>query len=236
MTQDFERVAVVTGSNRGLGRAIAGKLADRGLTVVVTARDDVSAQRAAAELCVGDRSVVGHQLDITDPASVARLMADVAYEHGRLDVLVNNAGIAIDRGQAAASADMEKVAATLNANLMGTWRCCTAAIPEMRKHQYGRIVNVTTHMATSAQLGTGSVSYRVSKVGVNALTKILAEELRADNILVNAASPGKVDTRLAYGKAEHSPDEAADTFVWLATIPDDGPTGALFYQRQLLDW
>nr|WP_280116826.1 SDR family oxidoreductase [Micromonospora echinofusca] len=85
-------------------------------------------------------------------------------------------------------------------------------------------------------MGPGSDAYRVSKVGVNALTCILAAELKDDGILVNAASPGKVDTRLAYGKAECTPDEAADTFVWLATLPTEGPTGGLFFQRQPLDW
>jgi len=205
MTSDVQRVAVVTGANRGLGRAIAQQLAQAGLHVVVTARSEEAAERTAAELTGLGLSASGHQLDITDPASVARAMADVGYQYGRLDVLVNNAAIAIDRGQAASAADMKKVAATLDANLIGTWRCCTAAIPEMKKNRYGRIVNVTSHMGTSAEMGTGSVSYRVSKAGVNALTQILAAELHDHNILVNAASPGKVDTRLAYGKANHTP-------------------------------
>jgi len=179
--------------------------------------------------------VSAHQLDVTDPASVVRAIADTGYTHGRLDVLVNNAAIAIDRQQGAASADMERVRATLDANLMGAWRCCTAAIPEMRKNRYGRIVNVTTHLSTYANLGTGSASYRVSRAALNALTRVLAAELREDNILVNAASPGKVRTRLAYGRGERTPEEAADTFVWLATLPDDGPTGGLFHERQPLD-
>jgi len=234
MTSDFQRVAVVTGANRGLGRAIAQQLAQAGLHVVVTARSEEAAERTAAEMTGLGLSASGHQLDITDPASVARVMADVGYQYGRLDVLVNNAAIAIDRGQAASAADMEKVTATLDANLVGTWRCCTAAVPEMRRNGYGRIVNVTSHMGTSAEMGTGSVSYRVSKAGVNALTQILAAELHEHNILVNAASPGKVDTRLAYGKANHTPDEAADTFTWLSTLSDDGPTGQLFYNREPL--
>jgi NAD(P)-dependent dehydrogenase (short-subunit alcohol dehydrogenase family) len=149
---------------------------------------------------------------------------------------VNNAAIAIDRSQLAQSVDVERVRATLDANIVGAWRCCTAAIPEMKKNGYGRIVNVTTHMSTFAQLGTGSVAYRVSKVGLNALTCILAAELHEANILVNAASPGLVDTRLAYGKADQTPEDAADTFVWLSTLPDDGPTGRLFYNRKPLAW
>ena len=234
---DVQRVAVITGSNRGLGNAIARRLALNGLRVVVTARTEEAAQRAAKEARDGGLAAVsGHQLDVTDAASVARLMADVGYLHGRIDVLVNNAGVAIDRNQSASAADMEKVSATLDANVMGAWRCCTAAIPEMRKQRYGRIVNVTSHMGTFAQMGTGSVAYRVSKASLNALTCILAAELSAENILVNAASPGKVDTRLGYGKSDTSPDEAAETFTWLATLPDDGPTGLLFHNRELLPW
>lgn len=236
MSENQQRVAVVTGANRGLGKAIARRLAERGLQVVVTARDERAAIAVAEEFAADGLVASAHQLDVTDPASVVRTMADTGYQHGRLDVLVNNAAVAIDRSQTASQADMERVRATLDANLLGVWRCCTAAIPEMKKNGYGRIVNVTTHMSLFAQLGPGSVSYRVSKVAVNALTRILAAELRPDNILVNAASPGKVDTRLAYGKADSSPEEASDTFVWLATLPDDGPTGRLFYRRQPVEW
>lgn len=236
MTEATKRVAVVTGANRGLGQAIARGLAEQGLHVVLTARSGEAAERAATALVEDGHSASGHQLDITDPASVVRTMADTGYQHGRIDVLVNNAGIAIDRGQAAGAADMEKVRATLDANVMGAWRCCTAALPEMKKNGYGRIVNVTSHMGTFAEMGTGSVSYRVSKAGLNALTCILAAELREDGVLVNAASPGKVDTRLAYGKAERTPEQAADTFVWLATLPANGPTGGLFHDRVRLAW
>lgn len=236
MSQAEQRVAVVTGANRGLGRAIAQGLAEAGLHVVVTARAEHAAELVAQDLTNAGHSVSAHVLDVTDPASVVRVMADTAYSYGRLDVLVNNAGIAIDRGQLASTADMEKVRATLDANLMGTWRCCTAAVPEMKRGVYGRIVNVTSHMGTFAEMSTGSVAYRVSKVGLNALTCILATELHEHGILVNAASPGKVATRLAYGKAQQAPEDAADTFVWLATLPSDGPTGQLFHNRELLPW
>lgn len=204
--------------------------------MVLTARSEEAAERAAAPLLADGLSASGHQLDITDPASVARTMADVGYEYGRIDVLVNNAGIAIDRGQTAAAVDMEKVRATLDTNLMGTWRCCTAAVPEMKRNGYGRIVNVTSHMGTFPEMGTGSVSYRVSKAALNALTCVLAAELHDDGILVNAASPGKVDTRLAYGKADRTPEQAVDTFVWLAMLPEDGPTGELFHDGKQLAW
>jgi NAD(P)-dependent dehydrogenase (short-subunit alcohol dehydrogenase family) len=236
MTASDPRVALVTGANRGLGLAIARALAGHGLRVVLTARDERAAETTADALAAQGLPVSPHQLDVTDPASVVRAIADTGYRFGRLDVLVNNAAVAIDRQQPASSADMERVQATLDANIIGAWRCCTAAIPEMRKNGYGRIVNVTTHMSTYAHMGIGSAAYRVSKAGLNVLTYVLAAELHEANILVNAASPGKVDTRLAYGRWDRTPDEAADAFVWLATLPDDGPTGGLFHDRRPLSW
>jgi NAD(P)-dependent dehydrogenase (short-subunit alcohol dehydrogenase family) len=231
-----QRVAVVTGANRGLGRAIARGLAQAGLHVVLTARSGADADHAAAELATEGLTVSSHQLDVADPASVVRAMADTGFTLGRLDVLVNNAAIAFDRHQQASAADMERVRVTLDTNIMGAWRCCAAAIPEMKRNAYGRIVNVTTHMSQFANIAAGSAAYRISKVGLNALTKILAAELHDANILVNAASPGKVDTRLAYGKADRAPDDAADDFVWLATLPDGSPTGHVFYKRQQIEW
>jgi NAD(P)-dependent dehydrogenase (short-subunit alcohol dehydrogenase family) len=232
----MRRVAVVTGANRGLGFAISESLAVSGLHVVLTGRDERAATEAAARLSAAGLDVSCHQLDVTDPASVCRAMADIGFAHGRLDVLVNNAAIAIDRGRPAHTADFEMVSATLNANVMGAWRCCVAAVQEMRKAGYGRIVNVTSHMSQLATMKAGSAAYRISKTGLNALTRILADELAAENILVNAASPGLIATRMAYGKAARTPSEAVETFTWLATLPDGGPSGQLFHEQQPLPW
>ncbi|GHJ45910.1 short-chain dehydrogenase [Catellatospora sp. TT07R-123] len=232
----MRRVAVVTGANRGLGFAISEALATLGLHVVLTGRDERAVVDAANKLLAAGLDVSAHQLDITDPASVARAIADIGFEHGKMDVLVNNAAVAIDRARPAHSADMEIVAATMNANLLGAWRCCIAAIPQMRQGGYGRIVNVTSHMSLLSTMKTGSAAYRISKTALNALTCVLADEVAGDNILVNAASPGLIATRLAYGKAEHAPAEVVDTFTWLATLPDDGPRGQLFHERRPLPW
>ncbi|GAA1232241.1 SDR family oxidoreductase [Kitasatospora nipponensis] len=230
------RVALVSGGNRGLGLAITRRLAEHGLHVVIGSRDGRAGDEAAQELADNGLEVSSHQLDVTNPASVARAVADIASRHGRLDVLVNNAGIAIDRGQPAATPDFEKVRATLDTNLLGAWRLSSAAIPEMQKNGYGRIVNISSHLGSLESMGAGNVSYRVSKAGVNALTRILAAELSGSGILVNAVSPGQMNTRMAYGDTSRSADDGADTPVWLATLPCDGPTGGLFYELQPLPW
>jgi NAD(P)-dependent dehydrogenase (short-subunit alcohol dehydrogenase family) len=165
-----QRVALVTGANRGLGLAIAGKLAATGMHVVLAARDERGAQTAANDISAAGLSCSAHQLDVTDPGSVVRAITDTAYNHGRLDVLVNNAAIAIDRYHKAETPDMEKVQATLDANLLGTWRCCAAAIPEMKNNGYGRIVNLSTHMASLATMTSGSAAYRVSKTAIKPTT------------------------------------------------------------------
>ncbi|MEU6440431.1 SDR family NAD(P)-dependent oxidoreductase [Streptomyces sp. NPDC047046] len=232
------RVALVTGANRGLGHALAAGLSRHGLSVVVTARDERDACEAAARLRVQQpgSQVEAHQLDVTDPASVFRAFAETRRSFGRLDVLLSSAGIAIDRGRSASALDMEKVRATLDTNLMGAWRCAAEAIPLMRENDYGRIVHVSSGMGSLANMTSGSPAYRVSKAALNALTRVLADEVAQDNILVNSASPGVTATRMNYGGEAVSPEEAAKGMMWLATAPDDGPRGGFFQGRSVVPW
>ncbi|GAB3161721.1 SDR family oxidoreductase [Myceligenerans halotolerans] len=233
-------VAVVTGATSGFGLATARALAQHGFHVIITGRDTTTSRQTAAALENDGLSVCAHPLDVTDPNSVARAFATIGHEHGRLDVLVNNAAIAIDRHRTATQPDIERVTATLDTNITGVWRCSAAAIPEMLRHQHGRIINITTHMATNERLArggvTGSAAYVVSKSALNALTQVLADDLRGTGILVNAVTPGRVDTRMTYGKTTRPVDAATPDIVHLATLPGDGPTGALFYGGQRISW
>ena len=227
------RVALVSGGNRGIGFEIVRQLAERRITVILGSRDEESG-RAAAEGLSGD--VVARQLDVTDEESVARLAASVEDEFGRLDVLVNNAGISNDDGQRGMNADLDRVRDALEANLFGAWRLCEVAIPLMQRGGYGRIVNVSSGMGALEDMGGGSPGYRISKTALNALTRILASELRGSGILVNSVCPGWVQTDMGSPRAPRPVEEGADTPVWAATLPKGGPTGGFFRDRRPIPW
>jgi NAD(P)-dependent dehydrogenase (short-subunit alcohol dehydrogenase family) len=227
------RVALVSGGNRGIGLEIVRQLAGRGITVILGSRDEESG-RAAAEGLSGD--VVVRQLDVTDEGSVARLASFVEDDFRRLDILVNNAGISNDDGQRGMNADLDRVRDALEANLFGAWRLCETAIPLMQRHGYGRIVNVSSGMGALEDMGGGSPGYRVSKTALNALTRILASELRGSGILVNSVCPGWVQTDMGSPRAPRPVEEGADTPVWAATLPKGGPTGGFFRDRRPIPW
>jgi NAD(P)-dependent dehydrogenase (short-subunit alcohol dehydrogenase family) len=227
------RVALVSGGNRGIGLEVCRQLAERGLRVVMGSRDAEQGRAAAAGLPDG---VVVHQLDVSDPESVEGLARSVEAEFGRLDVLVNNAAISNDDGQSGVDADLDRVKEALEANLFGAWRLCELAIPMMRRNGYGRIVNVSTGLASLEDMGGGTPGYRVSKTALNVLTRILASELRGSGILVNAVNPGWVQTDMGGSGATRTVQEGAEALVWAATLPNNGPNGGFFRDREPVAW
>jgi NAD(P)-dependent dehydrogenase (short-subunit alcohol dehydrogenase family) len=227
------RVALVSGGNRGIGLEIVRQLAERGITVILGSRNEKEGQSAAEGL---SGNVVVRQLNVTDEESVDRLVSSVEDEFGRLDILVNNAGIANDRGQRGVDADRDRVREALEANLFGAWRLSEAFIPLMQRHGYGRIVNISSGLGALNDMGGGSPGYRVSKAGLNVLTRILASELRGTGILVNSVCPGWVRTDMGGSGATRAVEEGADTPVWAATLQDNGPTGGFFRDRRPIPW
>jgi NAD(P)-dependent dehydrogenase (short-subunit alcohol dehydrogenase family) len=232
-----DRVAVVTGANRGIGFAIARELARRGVHVVLTARDPARGDAARARLAAEGLTVSFHPLDVRDPGEARALAARLEAGHGRLDILVNNAGILPDpKGTRVATLDPAVLRDALETNAVGALAVTQALLPLMRRSGYGRIVNLSSELGQLESMGAGTPAYRISKAGLNALTRTLAAELSGSNIKVNALSPGWVRTGMGGPSAPRSPEEGADTAVWLALLPDDGPTGGFFKDRRPIPW
>lgn len=231
-----QRVAVVTGGNRGIGLEVCRQLAITGMKVVLTARDGAKARLASAELSREQLNVVPHALDVTDPAAANGLVAFVEGGLGEVAVLVNNAGVFLDRDHSGLDVPMSIVRETLETNLLGAWKLAQAVIPAMKRSGYGRIVNVSSGLGAMSEMAGGYAAYRISKASLNALTRILADELRGTNVLVNAVCPGWVQTTMGGPRAPRPVHEGASSIVWLATLPDGGPSGHFFRDRRQIPW
>jgi NAD(P)-dependent dehydrogenase (short-subunit alcohol dehydrogenase family) len=236
MAATSQRVAIVTGANRGIGLEVTRQLAQRGFVVVLGSRDLAKGESAAQNLSQqGLANILPRQLDVADTESVTRLAIQVETELGRVDVLVNNAAILYDTWQRAIGADLEVVREAFETNTLGAWRMCQAFIGLMRRHRYGRIVNVSSEAGSLASMGSGTPAYNLSKAGLNALTRMLAADLVGSGILVNAVCPGWVATDMG-GRGGRPVTEGAAGIVWAATLPDNGPSGGFFRDGQPLPW
>jgi NAD(P)-dependent dehydrogenase (short-subunit alcohol dehydrogenase family) len=221
-------VALVTGANRGIGLEVCRQLAERGYVVVLGARDPEKGERAARSLGGDVRAV---QLDVSDPESVRAAAAGL----DRLDAIVNNAAILYDTWQRGVDADLDQVREALDTNLLGAWRVTQATLALLRRSPAGRIVNVSSGAGALNDMGGGTPAYRTSKAALNALTRILASELRGDRILVNAICPGWVATDMG-GAGGRPVSEGAAGIVWAVELPDDGPTGGFFRDGRPIAW
>jgi NAD(P)-dependent dehydrogenase (short-subunit alcohol dehydrogenase family) len=232
----MKRVALVTGSSRGVGLEMCRQLGAAGYAVVLTARDPEKGGRAL-RLLLGEGLAAHFQaLDVTDPAAVRRTAAWVESDLGRLDALINNAAVSLAHHEPMATADPALLRQSLDTNLVGVLACCQAFLPLMLRQGYGRIVNVSSGRGSFSKLAAGGGCYRISKTALNALTVVLADELKDTNILVNAMTTGWVRTRMGGIRAPRSVAEGADTAVWLAMLPDGGPRGQFFRDRQVFPW
>ncbi len=229
------RIALVTGANKGIGLEICRQLAKERVKVILTARNQQKGKEAAELLQEEGLNVFFHRLDVTEVESIEETARYIESKFGKLDILINNAGIRVDLSDTGLNADIGKIRQTMETNTYGPLCVCQILIPIMRKNNFGRIVNISSDMGVLSEMGSGSVGYRISKTALNAVTRILASELKDTNILVNSMSPGWVRTDMGGSTATCSIEEGADTAVWLATT-DNLPTGRFFRDRKEMEW
>jgi NAD(P)-dependent dehydrogenase (short-subunit alcohol dehydrogenase family) len=245
MTNDTT-VALVTGANKGIGLEIVAQLASRGMTVLLGARDAVRREEAVGRLASRGLTALPLALDVTDPASVREAAAYVGERFGRLDVLVNNAGVSGGDGQRPGAVDPAVVRRVFEVNFFGALTVTEAMLPLLRRSSAGRVVNLSSSTASLGLMTTDdprltnrrpAVAYRPAKAALNSLTVQYATELRTEGILVNAADPGLCATDMAAGRqVGRTPAQGAAVAVGLATLGGDGPTGGYFNEDGPLPW
>jgi len=233
MARAMVRVALVTGSSCGIGHEVARQLAARGFRVILTSRDGGIAKKAAGKI---EPDAVGHPLDVSDARSIDELGRFIDRDIGSLDVLVNNAAILLDEGKSIVDVEPRVFEETWRANTLGPFLITKRLAPLLRKSGHGRIVNVSSGAGQLSSMSSYAPSYSTSKAALNAITIQFANALRRDHVLVNCADPGWVRTDMGGSSAPRSVEEGANGIVWLAMLPDDGPTGGFFHDRKQIAW
>jgi NAD(P)-dependent dehydrogenase (short-subunit alcohol dehydrogenase family) len=238
-----QTIALVTGANKGIGYEIAAGLAARGWSVGVGARDDERREAAVQKLQADGADVFGVPLDVTNDASVAAAARLIEDRAGRLDVLVNNAGVTGGMGQIPTTTDLEAVRTAVETNVIGVIRVTNAMLPLLRRSASPRIVNMSSSVGSltrqstpGAETGPISAAYSPSKTFLNAVTLQYARELRDTNILINLGCPGYCATDLNGFRGVRTPEQGAAIAIHLATLPDDGPTGGFFEDAGPVPW
>jgi NAD(P)-dependent dehydrogenase (short-subunit alcohol dehydrogenase family) len=228
------KIALVTGANKGIGYEIAHGLGRAGVTVLIGARDEPRGTAAVDKLVAEDITAVLVGLDVTDPVSVSNVAIRIEREYGRLDILVNNAGILVEAGQRPSRTPVETLRRTYETNVYGVITVTNAMLPLIRQARSGRIVNVSSGLGSMTLTSDPDspwaqiplLGYNSSKSALNSVTVSYANELRDTPIKVNAADPGYCKTDLNWNTGYLPPAEGAAVAIHLATLPDDGPTGA----------
>ncbi|WP_405163442.1 SDR family oxidoreductase [Nocardia sp. NBC_01499] len=238
-----QTIALVTGANKGIGYEIAAGLGNLGWRVGVGARDEQRREAAVEKLRAAGADVFGVPLDVTDDASVTAAAELIEERFGRLDVLVNNAGITGGMPQEPTRVAPATVLAAVDTNVIGVIRVTNAVLPLLRRSAAPRIVNMSSTVGSltrqttpGAQAGPISAAYSASKTFLNAVTIQYAKELRDTNILINAACPGYTATDLNRFLGVRTPEQGAAIAIHLATLPDDGPTGGFFDDAGVVPW
>jgi NAD(P)-dependent dehydrogenase (short-subunit alcohol dehydrogenase family) len=239
-----QTIALVTGANKGIGKEISRQLAGQGVFVLLGARDGKRGEQAEAELRAQGLPVKFISLDVTDQASVDAAALEVERAYGRLDVLVNNAGVAID-WIPPSQLDLETLIKTYETNVFGVFRVTHAMLPLLKKSKAGRIVNVSSALGSLTIVADSNgpfkdanwlLAYSSSKTALNAITVAYAKDLKSSGIKVNSANPGYTATDMNQNRGVKTVEQGAATPVRLALLAEDGPTGGCFSDEGVVPW
>jgi NAD(P)-dependent dehydrogenase (short-subunit alcohol dehydrogenase family) len=225
------KTALVTGANRGIGLAIsAGLNRLGGIKVLVGSRRTEDGENAVKAL---GGNTVPVPLDLSKSEDLERQVRNIVDVHGSIDILVNNAGV-LEPGNIL-EIESDQLNHSLQVNFLAPLALIRELVPGMNARRYGRIVNVSSGWGSFAEGLSGPAAYSISKAALNALTLSLSKDL-PKNVKINSMCPGWVRTRMGGEAAPHTPEEGADTAIWLATLPDDGPSGGFYRDRRLIEW
>ncbi len=231
-----KQTALVTGAYRGLGLETAKQLAEKGYSVVLTGRNTEKGKLAAQKMQSQNLDVHFHFMDVNNLGSIETVKDFIEKKFGKLDVLVNNAGIHYDQGHKATKPNWKIISEATNTNFLGAWKVVATLLELIQKSEHGRIVNVSSGAGSLQDMTPGTPAYSASKAAMNVLTIQLASELKQEGILVNSVCPGWVRTDMGGGAAPRSVEEGASGIVWAATLEDDGPTGGFFRDGKEIKW
>lgn len=224
------KVILLTGANRGIGLAAAKELDRRDAKVIAGVRDPAKMPKIS-------ENVIALELDTADAESCASFVSQALEREGKIDGLVNNAAILIDRGKTALDLDEGDLRRVIDVNLIGPFRLCQLVIPGMLERGYGRVVNISSGLASITDMGGGYSSYRLTKLALNGLTRVLAAELpQGSNVKVNSLCPGWVRTDMGGTGASRDPSEPAREIADLISIARDGPSGGFFRYGEPAAW
>ena len=256
-----KRVAIVTGASRGIGFEVGRQLGELGYQVVITAPTRSKGEIAQTKLRLAGHEVIYQLLDVTNRGDIRKLKSFLVKKLKRVDLLVNNSGVMLDEGRSELEGQLKKwlrrslpkvepgegpsvldvnidiFRATLEVNTLGALALCQAFVPLMIKAGYGRVVNVSSSRGQLRDMGDdGAPAYQMSKAALNTVTLMVADAARGKNVLVNSVCPGWTRTDLGGPNAPRSVAQAAETIIWLATLPDSGPSGGFFRDKKKIDW
>ena len=233
----MDRMCVlVTGGSRGIGRECVRRLAVERHRVLFTTRSEEAGRAVRSALAEDGLEADFLVFDQRDAAGAEALLEKAVTRLGRLDGLVNNAGILVDGDTPLSELDPARFADTLLTNLVGVFALCRAALPGMLRRRNGRIVNVSSGYGKMNRMDAGTGSYKVSKLALNGMTRILADECRGTGVLINAVCPGWVRTDMGGADADRSVEQGAASVLWALYLPPDGPTGGFFRDGKPLEY